>query len=104
MLAPRAARGLEDGGGVQSRPTAMTISGVAAAWIAQLVFWALLLVGAAVRELSTRSIGAFLFLWLVGYAAFPRISWRWGLFTTPYVAVLDIVLVFIVLKGDVQLS
>jgi hypothetical protein len=77
---------------------------IAAAWIAQLVFWALLLLGTAFRELSARKVAVFLLLWLIGFVGFPRISWMWGLFVTPYVAVLDIVLVCVVLKGDVQLG
>ena len=39
-----------------------------------------------------------------GYIALPRISWLGGFLVTSYVAVLDIVLVFIVFKGDVRLS
>jgi hypothetical protein len=77
---------------------------IAAAWIAQLVFWALLLLGAAFRELSPKGIGLFLTLWAVGYVGLPRVSWMWGPMVTPYVAVLDIVLVFVVLKDDVQLG
>jgi hypothetical protein len=34
----------------------------------------------------------------------PRISFAAGPFVTPYVAVLDIALVFIVFKGDVRMS
>jgi hypothetical protein len=77
---------------------------IAAAWIAQLVFWALLLLGVAFGELRPKSVGVFLLLWMIGYAGFPRISSMWGLFLTPYIAVLDIVLVFLVLKGDVRFS
>jgi len=42
--------------------------------------------------------------WLAGYIGLPRISYWTGPFVTSWVAVLDIVLVFIVFKGDVRLT
>ena len=78
--------------------------GAAPGWIAQLVFWALLMIGFAFQELSAKSAGVFLALWVLGYVGLPRIPWMWNLLFTPYVAVLDIVLVALVLKGDVRLS
>jgi hypothetical protein len=74
------------------------------AWIARLVFWLLLALGIGYRELSRKSAVLLVALWLVGYIALPRISWLGGLFFSPYVAVLDIVLVFFVFKRDVRLT
>jgi hypothetical protein len=74
-----------------------------AAWIAHLVFWLLLLFGWMWDDLGARGIAAFVLLWIAGF---------WGLQYFPlgpdmffsYVAVLDVVLVFLVFKGDVRLS
>lgn len=74
-----------------------------AAWIAQLAFWAILLLGVAFGEVGRRSLVAFLVLWALGFFGLPRLFPAAGPLVTPYIAVLDIVLAFIVFKGDVQL-
>jgi hypothetical protein len=80
------------------------VIGPVGAWIAQLAFWVLLIRGVGYGELSRKSAAIFVALWLIGYAGLPRLSALSGMFITPYVAVLDIVLVFVVLKGDVRLT
>ena len=77
-------------------------SQAAGAWIAQLVFWAVIGLGVFTDSLNKKVAAVFVALWIAGYFGLPRISW--GLFITPYVAVVDIVLVFLVFKGDIRLS
>ena len=77
-------------------------SPAAAALVAQIVFWVLIALGAGSGGLSRRAAIAFIVLWLAGYVGLPRISPFVGLFVTSYVAVLDIVLVFLLFKGDVR--
>jgi hypothetical protein len=79
-------------------------SPAAAAWIAQVAFWVLLVLGIAYDALSKRATVIFVALWLAGYLSLPRIAWWTGAFVTAWVAVLDIVLVFVVFRGDVRLS
>jgi hypothetical protein len=43
-------------------------------------------------------------LYLAGNVALPRIAWWTGPLVASWVAVLDIVLVFIVFSGDVRLT
>lgn len=74
------------------------------AWIAQIAFWVLLIRGISYRELSKKLAAIFLALWLAGYLGPPRISSFSGALVTPYIAVLDIVLVVLVFKGDVRLT
>jgi hypothetical protein len=70
--------------------------------IAEVAFWALLLVGCWTGELSARTVGAVLLLWL---CAFFGGAYRpyWLPFST-CVAILDVALVLMVAKGDVRLS
>lgn len=74
------------------------------AWIAHLVFWALLALGISTGSLSRRGAAIFVVVWMVGYFGLPSISWSTSLFVASYVAVVDIVLVFVVFKGDLRLS
>lgn len=41
---------------------------------------------------------------VAGYFGLPQVSWFAGSFVTSYVAVLDIIRVFMVFKGDVRLT
>ena len=75
-----------------------------AAWIAQLAFWVLVSLGAFYGELSRRSLATFVVLWSAGYFGLPRLSESGGPFVTPYIAVLDIALVWMVFKGDIRLT
>ena len=70
--------------------------------IAEVAFWALLLVGFWTGEVSTRAGGAVLVLWL---CAFFGGAYRpyWLPFSS-CVAILDVALVLMVAKGDVRLS
>jgi len=79
-------------------------SGSVAAWVAQVAFWAILGLGIAFGELKRSSTLIFLALWAVGFFVLPRIPPYGGFLVTPYIAVLDIVLVFLVFKEDVRLS
>jgi hypothetical protein len=76
-----------------------------AAFIAFWTFWVLLPYGYAVGELSPKQIAVFLLLWIGGRVGLAYLPWMpaAGLFS-PYVAVLDIALVFAIFKGDVRLS
>ena len=64
-------------------------------WIAHIVFWAL--IARAVKDARWSTIGVMMTLWVVGYVASGEVTGL-SLFFTPYVAVLDIALVFIVLQ------
>ena len=70
-------------------------------WIAHVAFW--VLVALAARDTRWRTIGAIGALWIAGYIASGRVT-ALNLFFTPYVAVLDIALVFIVLRRDIRLT
>jgi len=74
-----------------------------AGWIAQAAFWGLLPWSVAAGELSRRAGAVLLALWLAGWLGLPHVPYGSGLFS-PYVAVLDIVLVFLVFKGDIRLT
>jgi hypothetical protein len=73
-----------------------------AAWIAHCAFWILLCAGWVRRELDVRGIAVFIGLWLAGFAG-ARLVLS-GMLFVPYVAILDIALVFVVFKGDVRLT
>lgn len=64
-------------------------------------FWILLGAGWGLGELHVKGTAVFLLLWLAGFAGsgFVRGETLW----TPYVAVLDITLVFAIFKGDIRL-
>ena len=76
---------------------------VIAGWIAHVAFWTLLIVGAWSEDLEPRTIGVFLVLWLFGMFGLPQVSFGAGL-STPFVAMLDVALVFMVFKSDMQLT
>jgi hypothetical protein len=67
-------------------------------WIAQAVFAFLVLTRWS--ELGTRKAVTFIVLWVLAYAGLPRVGA--GLYVTPVVAVLDIVLILTIFKGDVR--
>jgi hypothetical protein len=45
-----------------------------AAWIAQIAFWVLIVLGLGYGELSKRAATIFIVLWVVDYLAIPRIA------------------------------
>jgi hypothetical protein len=73
-----------------------------AGWIAHIAFWAILGLGVAFGELQRRGAALSLLLWIAGVVVLPRLSS--GSLVTSYIAVLDVLLVFVVFKGDVHLS
>ena len=74
-----------------------------AAWIAHIAFWVLLTYGWFWEELGVRGIGILLVLWLAGLFGLPHVPYGPALFS-PFVAVLDVALVFLIFKGDVPLT
>jgi hypothetical protein len=73
-----------------------------AALVAQVAFWALLLVGFWTGELSARAGGAVLLLWLCPF--FGDAYRPYWLPFSSCVAILDVALVLMVAKGDVWVS
>ena len=74
-----------------------------AALIAHVSFWVLLPYGWFFEEIGPRGLVVFLTLWLAGYFGLSLIPFAALVFPS-WVAILDIVLVFIIFKGDVRLS
>lgn len=74
-----------------------------AALFAHAAFWALLACGWWLGELRGRTAVIFLMLWLAGYIGLPYIPYGAAL-RAPFVAVLDVALVFTIFKGDIRLS
>jgi hypothetical protein len=74
-----------------------------AAWVAHVAFWILLSYGWFFDELEPRGIAAFVALWLAGWIGLPYLgSVAAGMFFS-WVALLDVVLVFLIFKGDIRL-
>jgi hypothetical protein len=74
-----------------------------AAWIAHIVFWILVVWGWATEGLSARASVFVALLWIVPFFGLDYVSWAAPFFSS-YVAVVDIVLVFVLFKGDVRLT
>ena len=64
-------------------------------------FWILLGAGWVSGELRVKGTALFLLLWLAGFVGSGFVLQ--GTLFTPYVALLDIALVFVIFKGDVRL-
>ena len=75
--------------------------GAVGGFIAFWGFWVLLIVGWLRGDLDVRSMAVFLALWLAGRVGTGFVLY--GLLFAPYVAILDIALVFAIFKGDVRL-
>ena len=75
-----------------------------AAFIGFWAFWFLLGFGYFAGELSLKQIAAFLSLWIVGRLGLAHLPPPAPALFAPYVALLDIAIVFAVFKGDVPLS
>ncbi len=67
-----------------------------------MIFVVLLIVGFRLNEISNRGIAIFVLLWIAGLFSLPLIAPGVPLFP-PFVAVLDIALVFVIFKGDLRL-
>jgi hypothetical protein len=78
-------------------------SPLVAGWIAHVAFWTLLGVGAWSEDLGPKLIATFLILWAAAMFGAPYLPIAAAL-STPFIAVLDVVLVFIVFKGDIRLT
>lgn len=72
--------------------------------VAHVAFWVILAVGLALGELWPRRAGLFALAWFAGAFAIPYFVPPAGLLVTTYVAILDIILVLVVFRGDVRLS
>ena len=72
-------------------------------WIAHVTFWLLLVYGWAWDEIGPRGVTLFVAVWLAGYFALQFVAAGAAVFFS-YVAVLDIILVFVVFKGDVSIT
>ncbi len=70
-------------------------------WIAHVTFWVLLALAA--RDRRWRLFGIFAALWVTGYIASGQVA-ALNLFFMSYVAMLDIALVFVVLKRDIRIT
>jgi hypothetical protein len=68
-------------------------------WIAHVAFWVLMAL--AIRAARWRTIAVIGALWVIGYVASAQVP-ALSLFFMPFVAVLDIALVFIVLQRDIR--
>ena len=68
-------------------------------WIGHVTFW--VLIALAARDRRWRTIGVIMTLWIAGYVASGQVA-SLGMFFMPFVAVLDIALVFIVLQRDIR--
>ena len=79
------------------------MSSAIAALIAHASFWVLLGYAWFWDELGHVGVAVFLALWTAGYIGLPYLPNGDGLFFS-YVAVLDIVLVFVIFKGDINLT
>lgn len=75
-----------------------------AARVAHLAFWALLFYGWAWEEIDLSGIVVFLLLWVAGLYGLPYLVAYGDALFAPFVAVLDIALVFLIFKGDVRLT
>jgi hypothetical protein len=79
-------------------------SSAIAALIAHLTFWVLLPYGWFCEEVTYRGVGVFLALWAAGLYGLPYFLPYGAAAFSSYVAVLDIILVFLIFKGDVRLT
>jgi hypothetical protein len=73
-----------------------------AAWIAHIAFWVLLIAGVAFDELGRKAATTFVILWLAGHWGLPYLPYGAAL-SSSFVAVLDVALVLVVFKGDIQI-
>lgn len=79
------------------------MSSTIAALIAHAGFWVLLVYGWFWDEIGPKVLTVFLALWVAGWLGLSQVQFG-GSYFVSYVAVLDIVLVFMIFKGDVRLT
>jgi hypothetical protein len=75
----------------------------AGALVAHIAFWVLLAYGWFWSEIGPRGLAIAVLLWLCGLFGLPLVPYGPAFFA-PFVAVLDIALVFVIFKGDVPLG
>jgi len=82
-----------------------SLSQAGAALIAHLVFWGLLVYGWAMDALSAVQAAVVIVLWAIGAVGLPYVPYEpaHAMFSS-FVAVLDIALVFMIVRGDVRLT
>ena len=78
-------------------------STLVAALIAHTAFWMLLAWGVFTVELRLRGALIAVLFWIAGYFTLPLIPYGAAMFLS-YVALLDIVLVLVIFKGDVLVT
>ncbi len=78
-------------------------SSAVAAWTAHIVFWILVVWAWATESLSVRAAVIVSLLWIVPFVCLDFVPMA-APFFSPYVAVLDIILVFVLFRGDVRLT
>ena len=69
--------------------------------LGQVAFWVLIIWGWAADGLTLATRLVFVGLWIAGYAGFPYLP-NGGWWFAPYVAILDIILIFIVIKDNAR--
>ncbi len=74
-----------------------------AALIAHVTFWLLLAYGWFWEDVGPIDAAVFLALWAAGFFGLPYLMTYGAALFSSYVAVLDVVLVFLIFKGDVRL-
>lgn len=79
------------------------VSSGIAALIAHVTFWLLLAYGWFWEDLGPVALAVFLVVWTFGFFGLPYAGYGGALFPS-YVAMLDVVLIFLIFKGDVRLT
>jgi len=75
-----------------------------AAFIGFWAFWILLAYGYTVGELSWRHVFVLLMFWICGRIGLDHLPSPAPSLVSPFVAILDIALVFVIFQGDVRLN
>ena len=74
-----------------------------AAFIAHAAFWTLLFWGWFAAEMRLRGVVIVVLFWIAGYFFLPALPYGAAMFSS-FVALLDIVLVLVIFKGDVLIT
>jgi hypothetical protein len=82
----------------------MVGSPLIAAWIARVAFWCLIPWGVVSGELGVRSCVIFLAVWTAAFVGFDYLPVPYSGMFPSFVALLDVVLVLIIVKGDVRIT
>ena len=74
------------------------------AFIARAAFWCLIAWGLTTRELELKGTVIFLGLWIAGYVGFGYLPIPYSGMFPSFVAILDVVLVLLLFKGDIRIT